>query len=170
LEEKPMKGGLTELPYGLAGTIYRSPLPFSPLFDPQGRLLAAYQAAGIDTVIMLNMAEEVLRLTGQDLAARYREQGYSVIHAPVPDFQTPQPEVLQTALARTLAAADEGHTIVMHCHAGVGRTGILAACLARTVFGLPGEEAIAWVRQFIPEAVENEAQYQFVLDFEVTAS
>ena len=162
-----MKFGLTELPYGLAGTVYRSPLPFSPLFDPRGRILGAYEVHGVDTVVVLNQAEEVLQLTGQDLLLRYSELGYQVIHAPVPDFDVPQPDLLRTALAGTMAAAEEGRTIVIHCHAGIGRTGILAACLAMKVFDLPGEEAIAWVRQFIPEAVENEAQYQFVLDFEV---
>ena len=161
-----MMDGLTELPYDLPGTIYRSPLPYSPLFDPHGRILAAYEAAGVDTVVMLTMLDEVERLTGQDISARYRERGYRVIHAPTPDFQTPQPEILRSALESTLAAAQEGRTIVIHCHAGIGRTGILTACLAREVFGMTGEEAIDWVRGFIPEAVENAAQYQFVLDYE----
>jgi protein-tyrosine phosphatase len=162
-----MKNILTELPYGLAGTIYRSPLPFSPMFDPEGRVLPAYEAAGVDTVVMLNTIDELQDLLGYDLASLYDELGYDVIHAPVPDFQTPPLAVFRPALESTLAAAREGRTIAIHCHAGIGRTGTLAACLAKVVFGLSGEDAVTWVRQFISDAVENRAQYQFVLNYQV---
>lgn len=157
---------LIELPYGLAGTIYRSSLPFSPLFDSDGRLIAAYEAAGVDTVVILNTVEEMQRLIGFNLATHYKVLGYTVLHAPVPDFQAPSEGVFRPALESTLAAAQNGHTIAIHCHAGIGRTGTFTACLAKMVFGVTGDAAIAWVRKFIPEAVENEAQYQFVLDFE----
>ncbi len=158
--------GLTELPFDLPGKIYRSPLPCSPLFDPQGRILPTYAAAGVDTVVMLNTDDELHRLLQFDLASHYRQAGYEVVHAPVPDFQAPPEEVFRPALALTLAAAQEGHTIAIHCHAGIGRTGSFAACLAKMVFGMTGTAAVAWVRQFIPDAVENAAQYQFVLDFD----
>jgi len=46
----------------------------------------------------------------------------------------------------------------------VGRTGLFAACLARRVLGLSGEDAIRWVRRFIPEAVETSEQWQMVIN------
>lgn len=162
-----MADGLTELPYGLAGKIFRSALPFSPTFDGEGRLLAAYAGAGVNTVVMLISVEEAQRLTGQDLLERYQALGYDVIQAPVPDFEAPSAEDFQAALRSTLAAANLGRTLVVHCHAGIGRTGTFAACLAKHVFGMTGKAAIDWVREFIPEAVENLAQNQFVLDFEM---
>jgi protein-tyrosine phosphatase len=157
---------LTKLPYGLPGEVYRSSLPFSPLFDPKGRVLDAYHDAGIEVVVMLNEVEEVFSLIGFDLRNHYEALGFRVIHSPIPDFSIPSQDSLAETLLQTLNAARARERVVIHCHAGSGRTGVLAACLARVVFDLEGEEAVRWVRQFVPTAVENALQYQFVLDFE----
>lgn len=164
---KPVYQLLTKMPYGLAGTIYRSPLPFSPLYDPRGILLEAYLDAGVDVVVMLTPEDEARKLTGQDLRARFEDLGLTVIYAPVPDFLIPGGSEFQATLDKTLQAARAGQTIVIHCHAGIGRTGIFTACLARIVFNLTGEEAVSWVRQVIPHAVENDQQFQFIQAFEI---
>lgn len=160
-----MNANLTKLPYGLAGTIYRSALPGSPLFDPEHQLLDVYNEKGIETVVMLTPEDEVRELTGMDLQARYRSLGFDVIYAPVTDFSVPEAGAFQQPIRDTLQAAQAGKTLVIHCHAGLGRTGIFASCLAKVVFDMSGEEAVAWVRQYIPHAVENKLQYQFVKNF-----
>ncbi len=156
---------LIELPYGLAGTIYTSPLPFSPLFDPHGEVLTAYINSGVDTVVMLTSEEEVRRLTGLALPQRYQELGFDLIHATVVDFSVPEKGAFQQPIQKTLQRAIAGGTIVIHCHAGIGRTGTFASCLAKVVFNMNGEQAVSWVRQYIPHAVENAQQYQFVQEF-----
>jgi hypothetical protein len=42
---------------------------------------------------------------------------------------------------------------------------MFAACLAKVVFVMDGEEASQWVRQYIPRAVETWEQHHYVKNF-----
>ncbi|MBG0787681.1 MAG: dual specificity protein phosphatase family protein [Anaerolineaceae bacterium] len=157
---------LTELPYGFKGKVYRSPMPFSRMFDPNWMVMPAYIDAGIDVVVVLTSWEEVWSKAGVDLKKLYGIPEMEVIYLPTPDFHTPDPDLFRIALGQVLEAANQGKNVAIHCHAGVGRTGIFAACLAKVVLGLDGSQAYAWVRQVIPGAVENQEQIQFIEKFD----
>jgi len=156
---------LTLLPYGLPGKIYRSPMPFSPYFDPGNEVLDAYIQVGVDVVVMLTPEDEVYQVTGRSLYDMYHKMGFDVIYLPVEDFSIPEEEPFREVLREMLAKARQGKIIAIHCHAGLGRTGILAACLAKVVFDLDGREAFSWVRQHVADAVETSQQLQFIIDF-----
>jgi protein-tyrosine phosphatase len=155
---------LTELDFGTPGRVYRGPMPFGP-YDSDGLLFQVYRANAISTVVVLAEAEECLRKTGQDLLAFYREQGLEVIHCPIPDLAIPQWQPFEDALLGVSEKARTGQNTVVHCSAGIGRTGFFMACLAHQLLGLDGDSAILWVRQAIPTAVETKEQKQFVREF-----
>ncbi len=156
---------LTEMPFGLEGKIFRSPMPYGA-YDPRQAVLDEALAEGVSMVVDLVPDDEALQKTGKALRALYQEKGLSVIYAPITDFLVPQAGVLSEALFAAEAELRQGHSVMVHCNAGFGRTGIFMGCLARRVLGLDGPQAVAWVRQTIPTALENEQQVEFVHTFE----
>lgn len=153
---------LIELPFGLPGRIFRSAMPFITN-DPLGGLYKQYQLVPISVVVMLADDDECIREIGCDLRVFYSTEGLEVIYLPIPDYGVPSKRALDRALETTMEKANSARNIVIHCNGGIGRTGMFMACLARRVLGLSGEEAVSWVRERIPGAIETEEQHQVVL-------
>jgi protein tyrosine phosphatase domain-containing protein 1 len=101
---------------------------------------------------------------GLNLKSFYLNQGFQVLHLPIPDFNVPSKEDLEEAIKKTVEHAQVGKNILIHCHAGLGRTGLFVAYLAKRVLGLSSEEAIHWTRKYIPHALETDEQSQMVID------
>ncbi len=154
---------LRELPLGLGGRIFGGPMPYGD-YDPKGEALEEFRQKGISAIVLLAEEEECLRKTGRNLQFFYIREGYQVIYLPTPDFDVPPREDLESALVMAIRQARAGRNIVIHCHAGLGRTGLFAAFLAKKVLGLSGEEAFHWVRRYIPGALETEEQREFVIE------
>lgn len=155
---------LTHIPLGTPGQVYRSPMPFSK-FDANGRFLKEYQDAGVQVVVMLSSDAEGLERAGKDLRKTYTAAGMQVIYFPIEDFGVPTDlKGLNEALNAAIAQALTGKHIAVHCLAGLGRTGMFLALMARRLLRVNGRRAIEYVREYLPGAVQTEEQTQLVIE------
>jgi len=154
---------LTELPFHLPGRIFRSPMPFS-VYDPRGDSFIQFKREKGSLIVLLAEEAECMERTGQNLKALYLQEGFQVIHLPIPDFGVPLKVDLEGTVRKTVEHAQAGQNIVIHCHAGLGRTGLFVAYLAKEVLGLSSEEAIHWTRKYIPNALDTDEQRKWVVN------
>jgi Protein-tyrosine phosphatase len=153
---------LIELPFGFPGRIFRSPMPFGP-YDLHGEVYDRWCEEQIAVIVLLASDEECLHKTGCNLRALYLKEGFEVLYLPIPDFGVPTRDDLEQAVQHAIAHAQAGQHIVIHCSAGIGRTGLFMSYLAKRCLGLSGAEALQWVRRYIPRAVETPEQQRLVL-------
>jgi len=85
----------------------------------------------------------------------------------VPDFGVPDADELRAVLLAMLAAmrARPGDAYHIGCKAGLGRSGLALACLARLSGAVEGDP-VAWLRaRYVAEAIETAPQEAFVRAF-----
>jgi protein-tyrosine phosphatase len=92
--------------------------------------IAGLKRDGIETVLSLLTPEEEgdLDLAGE--AGEVRSQRIEFISFPIADRQIPQSEAKWTeAVERVDRSLSKGAKVFVHCRQGIGRSGLLAACL-----------------------------------------
>ncbi|MES2944091.1 MAG: tyrosine-protein phosphatase [Pseudomonadota bacterium] len=90
----------------------------------------AWHAASVNTVVSLLESHEVRDLDLGEEAAICDEFGISFYRFSIPDRGTPQSMRETFSLVAELhSKLVQGESLLIHCRAGIGRTGLLAACL-----------------------------------------
>lgn len=137
--------------------------------DWLGDEMSAWHHSGIGTVVSLLTPSEERELQLDKESQAARSQGMTFISLPIPDRDVPESEAsvgkLVEALDRDLS---RGKNAVVHCRQGIGRSGLIAACLLISK-GQKSETALRQLRRARGLAVpETRQQREWIERFAKT--
>ena len=121
--------------------------------------LSSWKQAGTDAVLSLLTPEEERDLDLQQEAGEAKRLGMEFSSFPIPDRQIPKSEEKWSdILEKVTRTLSEGKNVVVHCRQGIGRSGLVAACLLVRKGVSPGAavEIVSAARGLpVPETTEQ---------------
>lgn len=132
------------LPSGTTGSLWLHSMPGR--FEPWGEFLAEAQRRRLDRILCLTSLDEVRALSpayaqaiGQgSLPCRWEQLVMRNFGLPLDEAE------FRTAVQRLASAVAQGESVLIHCAAGIGRTGTMAACVLKQL-GWPTTTALQQV-------------------------
>ncbi|TMB27994.1 MAG: hypothetical protein E6J65_04360 [Deltaproteobacteria bacterium] len=173
LYESPPVAFLSEHAHGLPGRLGFAPAPGRWPHDPrlgpdqtlEADLACLRDTCGAGVLVTLLEEDEMWRIGLGGLLDGVRSAGLETLWLPIADDTAPS-DIVEAArlVGRILDHLAAGRTVVIHCHAGIGRSGTLAACCLVGA-GADPRRAIELVREARRGAATAPGQEAFVHEF-----
>lgn len=149
--------------------------PSSSLF-PKFSLIQQFKAKKVSAVVNLQEKGEhrncgpdgILTSTGYSYSANddLMAKGITCYEYPWPDMTAPEQDVVLRSIQVIDNHVRTKGKVLVHCHAGLGRTGLLIACYYVYRHHMSSWEAIHLVRGSRPGAIQTPHQFKFICNFE----
>ncbi len=127
--------------------------------------ISSYDEWGAKIVISLVETKELQQAGAEDLGHLLKQRKIEWFHVPIQDCMPPSLNVraqwLDLKLLLKYHLRDKKERILLHCWAGVGRAGMIAAKLLMQS-GMATDDAIAHVRSVQPDAIDTAGQVDWL--------
>ena len=128
-------------------------------------LLIEYKRKRVKLVVTLLDSDEIADLGIISFSTLLMDSGFHWIHCPIRDRSTcSDQERIRTLLEDIKKILKPNNSVVIHCHAGLGRTGLLAATFLVSM-GLAAESAIETIRETRPGSIETIEQEKYIKEW-----
>uniref|UniRef100_H2TMA6 Cyclin-dependent kinase inhibitor 3 n=1 Tax=Takifugu rubripes TaxID=31033 RepID=H2TMA6_TAKRU len=125
------------------------------------------QNQGVQEVFVFCSRAELHRYRVPSLLDVYQQRGFCVHHMPFPDGDVPELEQCCRILEELQTSLENNRRTVIHCYGGLGRSGLIAACLLlRLSVSLTENKVIEILREHRGGgAIQTVKQYNFLHEF-----
>ena len=89
---------------------------------------------------------------------------FNLLHVPTSNMAAPT-DAQMDSIIEAYSNLKDNEAMAVHCLYGVGRTGLVLACLLGKVNNMDAEEAVYTIRQIRTGSIESEQQKQFVYQY-----